>query len=644
METSPVARPVPQWLYGTLLVLGVLVLLAAVTALGANHLRVPLLRAMSARTGHPVRVDGEFAAHLFLRHPTVTATQVSIGNPAWMPAGDMAQVDRLSLTLSWQLAAPPLAIHTVKLENARLHLVRDASGHANWNVQEAGGGHGPPLIRSLSMPDAQVELQDEVRHLHFSGTVSAAETATGAGLPALRIEGAGQLNGRSALLIMVGDPLAAVQGDRPYHFTLEEHSGGTHVSAAGFLEHPFDLRVLQSTFAATGADMKDLFFLVGVSLPDTGPFHLSGKLKREDDRFAYSDLSVHSGQSDVTGALTFDSSGHRPRVEGALSSAWLALADIGARAAGRPEPAQAPALRVPDTPLHVNGLQHIEARVKVQAQGLALGPATLHLVTALLVIDRGVLAIERFGAALADGSVSGSARLDAAGDIPRGELNLSVADLQLEQLHGTSAGEAPLAGLLSGRLQLSGEGKSFHELAATASGTITAVIPRGALRAALAAAAGLELAGVLGAKSHQETAIRCAVASFDAHEGVATARTFVLDTDAMLISGTGEVHMDSETLDLLLRGHPKKVALALHSGVVLRGTLAHPEVRLVGRDVVAQAGAAVALGILLTPVAAALAFVNPGLAHNADCAALLAQAQATSSPAAHPPQVVPPDK
>jgi len=39
------------------------------------------------------------------------------------------------------------------------------------------------------------------------------------------------------------------------------------------------------------------------------------------------------------------------------------------------------------------------------------------------------------------------------------------------------------------------------------------------------------------------------------------------------------------------------------------------------------AGGAIALGVLLTPVAAMLAFVDPGLAKDADCATLLAQAR-----------------
>jgi hypothetical protein len=41
--------------------------------------------------------------------------------------------------------------------------------------------------------------------------------------------------------------------------------------------------------------------------------------------------------------------------------------------------------------------------------------------------------------------------------------------------------------------------------------------------------------------------------------------------------------------------------------------------------VVAQTGGAIALGVVLTPVASLLAFVDPGLAKDANCADLVAQ-------------------
>jgi uncharacterized protein involved in outer membrane biogenesis len=308
----------------------------------------------------------------------------------------------------------------------------------------------------------------------------------------------------------------------------------------------------------------------------------------------------------------------------------LRLADFGARAAGDTSAAAPkPALRVPDRPLRLTGLRSTDWKLKIGAQTIELGPETLQSAGAVIATDHGKLSIKDFKAAFAQGTLSGSARFDATGETPRAALDISVAAVHPEEFKGGGNKDAPFAGALSGRAQLDGQGRSWHELAAAADGTLTVVVPHGTMRASLANAAELDLSGVLGIlhKSHKDTGIRCGVASFDARQGVFTVRTLVVDTDRVLITGSGTIHMDTESLDLTLHGRPKRPEISLHEGIAVRGTLAHPEVRLTGHGALAQAGAAVALGVVLTPLASVLAFVNPGLAHNADCAGLLAQAK-----------------
>jgi hypothetical protein len=635
MERQAVRRT----LLWTLAGIGVLLaVFATALAIASHHLEGALLGALTARTGREIRVEGSFAAQLLSLHPQLTATEVSIGNPPWMPPGTMAHIGRLSLDLDWQLAVLPVRIRRLEMEHAVLHLLRDASGRSNWHLQETGAGKGPPLIASLSVPEAHLELHDERRHLEFSGTVSAGDAGAGATSP-LRIEGAGQLNGRAATFSIEGEALAQARRDQPYHFTLQEHSGATHLSGSGFLPQPFDFRYLQGTFTAAGPDMKDLYFLVGLSMPDTGPFHFSGRLTRQGKRFVYSDLAASSGKSDLGGTLTVDSSGGRSRIEADLSSGWLRLADIGARAAGRePEPPSTPGLRVPDTPLRLTGLHRSDWHVRFRARTLELGGQTLERASALVSVDRGVLSVERFNASLAQGTLSGSARLDARGDVPRGEMELLVTQVELDQLKSASGHEPPLGGALSGRVHLSGAGKSLHELAATANGTLTAVVPHGVMRASIAQLSSLDFTRALGValKHAAQTEIRCGVASLEARDGVASVQSFVLDTHDSLLTASGSVYMESETLDLTLRGRPKKPALVLRSAVSVKGTLMHPEMRLVGRDLLVQVGTALALAAVLTPVGAVLAFVSPGLTHNADCASLLAQAKAAPETSARP--------
>jgi hypothetical protein len=57
-----------------------------------------------------------------------------------------------------------------------------------------------------------------------------------------------------------------------------------------------------------------------------------------------------------------------------------------------------------------------------------------------------------------------------------------------------------------------------------------------------------------------------------------------------------------------------------------------PKVSLNAGNAPGQAAVAAALGVLATPLAAVLAFIDPGLAKDADCSALLAQAQQQGAP------------
>jgi uncharacterized protein involved in outer membrane biogenesis len=123
-----------------------------------------------------------------------------------------------------------------------------------------------------------------------------------------------------------------------------------------------------------------------------------------------------------------------------------------------------------------------------------------------------------------------------------------------------------------------------------------------------------------------ETPVRCALVSFKARDGVLNAEHLLIDTEPVLITGTGTVDLEPETFDLTLHGQPKKVRLVhVRSPVYVRGQLLHPSFGMNKGRVLAQTGGAAALGIAFTPLAAALALVDPGLAKDADCSALIEQ-------------------
>jgi uncharacterized protein involved in outer membrane biogenesis len=117
------------------------------------------------------------------------------------------------------------------------------------------------------------------------------------------------------------------------------------------------------------------------------------------------------------------------------------------------------------------------------------------------------------------------------------------------------------------------------------------------------------------------------VAKFQVEQGQLNAQTMVLDTTDILITGHGDINLATERLDLSLKGDPKKVRLVrLRSPIRVGGSLSKPQIGIKPEKALLQAGTGTVLGTLLTPIAAILAFIDPGLAKDANCSALVAQA------------------
>jgi hypothetical protein len=641
VDAALITRRVLTGALGLLAVLavGLVVLVAAAALVDANHFRGPLLRFIVARIGRPIRVEGSLEAHLLSLTPWLSGEGVTIENPPWMPPGTTAQIGRLSLSFQLlPLLSRSFVIQRLVAQAATLHLVRDAEGRANWQSEPPGtaGGTGPPLIHSLSLPNARIDFDDAQRHLKFTGSASAQDAPGPGDLKPLQIEGAGMLNGRAASFAINADALATVRADQPYRFAFDERSSRSRLSGRGSVPQPFDFRSIEVSFEAAGEDLKDLYFLVGLTMPDTGPYRFSGKLTRHGRHFQYGDLLVSSGQSDVRGTIAIESSHSGAKIDAELSSQLLRVADLGARAAHRAaEPPAGAQLLLPDIALPVAGIRRGDAVVNFHAARLEVGRLRLHDAAAHVTIDHGVLTIAPLSASIADGKLTGRASFDATHELPSADVDLSIANLRLGQFDRKGSAKPPFDGLLQARLDLKGHGSSIHRLAASSNGTVTAVLPQGAIRASFAELTGMDLVRGLGLmlrKDQDETVVRCALASFQVRDGTMSAQNLVIDSEPVLISGTGQIHLDTEALDIALHGQPKsRRLLRLHSPVLVRGTLTHPTFGIEARDTV---------GIVLAPVTAAVALVHPDIAKDTDCAALLAQGRtlgvASSEPTAAP--------
>ncbi|HZO22906.1 MAG TPA: AsmA family protein [Steroidobacteraceae bacterium] len=730
--------------WGALVLLALLVALLVICAIlerNADALRGPISRSLSHHLNRPVRIDGRLTLHLLSLEPSIVVKDIHVANPAWAQLREMARIGQLTASLSVpDLLRAELVVPHLEIDDADVNLLRDASERANWDF---GGPPQPsssqptrlPVVRSLRIDGGHLLVQDAIRKLKFDGAVRASQ---GGGATTLQLDGNGNINGATFKMFAHGDPLFTADRSKPYSFQADVQAGATHVSARATLTKPFDLGALDTEFTITGDDLADVYYLTSLALPNTAPYSLTARVKREGNRVIVSDLRARFAKSDLSGQATIDIGGARPVLTADIDSRSLDLVDIapslgaptktarpgqgslatgqqsvstapaekgptavqpaqkdatkedstkedstkgsaqkgstkegaiqqastqqdatpqqstqseptqknstheklgkrdeGKTAAKQSEAAAAGGLLLPDAHLQVERVRGMDATVHYQALTVVAQKVPIRHLDFTLRLKDGVIDIQPLSLSLPQGKISGTVRIDASRDVPDVTLDMRLNSIQLSQFRPRNS--APLAtGTLVGRVQLHGHGSSVHDAAATADGIVTVAVPHGEVREAFAELTGIDIArglGLLLAHNQQETGIRCGVANFQAQNGVLNAKDIVFDTDTVLVTGKGDIDLRNEKLNLTMNGQPKKFRFfRIKSPIALGGTLRKPSIGLKPGNTPAQAGVAVALGTLLTPVAAALAFIDPGLAKSADCSALLDEAKGHGAP------------
>jgi len=615
-----------------------------------------IIHEVSRATGRPASIDGEVKLHLFSPNPELQVQGFALSNAPWARPKNMVAIKRFEATLSLKslLRFHPI-FPRVAIDSPAIDLERDASGRANWDFSRPGTrksrqNHSAPLhipvIQDLSLTHGTLTARDRIRKLTFEGRVSVEENRNTSDNHALKLRGSGTLNGKPFEVNLNGEPLIGVQPSQPYAFEAAVAAADIKLNTHVTISRPFDLAALQAKFHLSGSDLADVYYLTGLALPNTPPYDVSGTLVRNHLTFRVDDFQGKLGSSDVAGKLGIDTGHERPKLSAILASKQLNLADLAAPLGTEATPdrksntlarpttpvaAAPPALLLPDADLQIERVRGMDADVQFDAASVSASKMPMKKVHFHLNLDNGKITLDPLAFQLPQGEFSGMVAVDAQGATPKTNIDMKLSNVDLAQFKPKSGKGAPLEGQLLGRIKLQGSGTSVHKTAENADGDITLVIPRGEMREAFAELTGIDLARGLGlilTKNERNTAVRCGVASFKAAGGELTATTLIIDTTHVLVTGQGDVNLKTEALDLSLRGQPKEARmLRLRTPITLRGSLLEPKVGVHPGKLAAQTGGALALGALLTPVAALLAFVDGGLAKDANCAALIGQAE-----------------
>jgi AsmA family protein len=638
----------------------VLVVIIFLSFFNWNSLRPALGRVITAKTGRAASIDGDLKIQLWSWNPTAEINGLSLKNPKWADRDLMFGAKRITISVSLgRLLRGQIVLPQVDLLDPIVNLERDSQGRASWELGTAAGtpNHDTkpvklPTIRRLIIEGGKVHVVDAIRKLTFSGSLVAAEESGKQDASAFKIRSSGSLNAKPFRLEANGGPLLDLEPNKPYSFSAHLTASDINLESHITVPKPFDLSALDVKFVVSGDDLADVYYLTGLALPNTPKYRFAATMQVDGTKFSSQDLKGSFGSSDVEGQVEVQTAGARPKLTAKLSSATLNIADLAptlgtpapktasakSREAAKPHPEPTDAAApdngklLPDADLQVNRVRGMDADVTYKAGAVTAPKVPMKEVTFHLILADGVLTINPLSFVLDQGTFAGSVQIDARSDLPESNIDMRIDDVDLSEFKSATMKQAPLQGTMLGRFKFHGSGSSVHKFAANSDGAMSVIIPHGQISDVIAELTGINVLKVLGlliSKGQGQTEIRCGIVDFKDRQGSLNTTTVFVDTSNVLITGRGKINLDSENIDLSLQGDPKKLRfLRLRSPITLGGTLDHPTVGIDAKKLAAQAGVAAALATLLTPVAAAIAFIDPGLAKNKDCSDVMSLANA----------------
>ena len=112
---------------------------------------------------------------------------------------------------------------------------------------------------------------------------------------------------------------------------------------------------------------------------------------------------------------------------------------------------------------------------------------------------------------------------------------------------------------------------------------------------------------------HQKAGeIKCAVVQFDIKKGMATSRAFVFDTEVGVLTGEGDINLDTEQVNFLLVPEPRYPSLInLSTKLRVSGTILDPKVRPDMLSLLTK-GAKALSALVVGPVGLLVPFVHLG--------------------------------
>ena len=609
-----------------------------------NMLRAPIAKRVAQATGRTFAINGDLDVRLSMT-PRITVAGLVLGNAAWAKEPHMAEVGRLDFTLdARELFRGRVVLPELNVSEARVVLEKNADGADNWTFDndKKDEARGPPAIGALTIDRAHITYRDPAIKTDFATEVSTvAADQKDAGM--LNVAGRGRVKGLQGTVDgVVGSVLAISSAEKPYPIRMRAAIGSTRARVNGTLLDPLHLKGEDLQFELEGADLAQLFPLLGVPLPPTPPYKLSGHLNHHGDVWSFRKFAGRVGNSDLAGDFAVDRAKAPQLITANLVSRNLDMKDLGGfvgadRGTAKASPKPPPSDRVlPQEPFSLEKLRVANANVKFRGERVVTEKLPIEKLTVTLKLEDGVLTLEPLNFGVAGGNLVSQIRMDAREAIIKTRADIAVKQLRLEKLFPGFKITQANAGVITGRVRLDTVGNNVAKMLAEADGDAAVMMEGGSVSELLVRLVNLDVANAIPVllTGDRQLPVRCMVTHLKGVDGDFKVQTLVLDTGKAVVTGTGGVNFGNESLDLKLVSKSKGFSLAALRGPInIKGTFKEPKV---GPDIPKAAmrgAAALALGLATSGIGAIIPLIDLGGAKDSDCAKLIDEAGGPAAPA-----------
>lgn len=589
-DPAPVARPRRRRLLwavvaGVLLLLLFLVVLLA--AFPVSLLRGPVERRLSRALKTEVHVGSVARDSVFSFTPIVSIRDVRVAQPAWVGQGDFIVVESASVRV------PVLKVllgrfnpDRVTIDGARIALVRNAEGRANWKPDKQtasdedakGGGIG---LSDLTVTNSVVVLRDAKRGLTVAGPLSVDSTR------GLRYRGTGTFLSTPATLAIAGGRIVGIDPDAAYPIVATIDSPALQFSAKGIMQGVLDTRHMTAAITARAPTLENLDRIIEAGMFGTQPIALTGTVRHEGRDWFVDRLDGSIGRSRFSGRASVIKKGIRTAIDAKIHATQFDFDDLAddegqAKAAARR--ASIGERVIPPTRINLDKLWKTDGTITFSTDRLlSKGGTVFRSLSGRVSLDHRVVTATNLVARLDRGRMTGSAKIDHRSGLPKLSLDLRFDGITLEALVQKPA---VISGHVRGRIVLAGTGETVREALAHASGKAALVATQGEVKRTVADVLGQNLSGALGtviAHPSEKVPLRCLIADFRGTRGVLVPRPLEIDTGVSVGRGSGQIRLDGETIALQISGASKSRALLrIADPITIGGTLSSPSVTVAG--------------------------------------------------------------